>query len=709
MVKNITNRIAVKLVFWVVVFSSILTFSITGWQLYGEYNEDLRLLSNTIEEATARQLVDVRASVETGDSNSINELLVHFLHNSGVAYAAVLVDDRVAWEQGEKLPDKYICSTFSLSANDDGEEGSSILEVIADIQPVYNEFFHRFVRSSVTNGVKIFLTAGFVFLMCQFFITRHLESLAEQLSRKSMHSFDPSISLKRTPKGGMDEFDQVIAGLNQMQQEAQETYAALARKEEQLLLFFDSTEEAILGVSGDGKCSYANNSCLHLLNIVNSSNIIGKRIESLFVHQTANAEKNRGVNEVSCLVSRSIKEGSVQKSEQGTLVVRGGIRRLVALRSFPVLKDGVVTGAVVFVKDNSEASKLRYQSELLNQAVEQLPVMVIIAATDKKIQFVNHGVEHLTGYVRKELLGQSIYTFADISVEGRMDMDDILRQTLRGQHWEGVIRTSSKSGVILNLYCIISPVLNEQQGVDNIILVCREISYEIALQNELINSKKMEAVGRLSASFAHEFGNPLFGVHSVLKDFSQRINLSVDDKKLTEMANLECEKMLEMVREFQEQYRETRVSRIHQTVEHIVGEVVEEVLPLIDSQKIQSEITISSRAGVAVYNKSRLSLAIRNIVVNAIESMSLVGGKLRIVGKVNGDTFELCVGDRGPGIKEEHFDLVFEPFFSTKSKMEGAGLGLSLAYGAIRSMGGQITFASDTKVGTVFTISLPLP
>jgi len=95
--------------------------------------------------------------------------------------------------------------------------------------------------------------------------------------------------------------------------------------------------------------------------------------------------------------------------------------------------------------------------------------------------------------------------------------------------WEGVIRTNSKCGSSVAVYCVISPVFDNDNMIVNTVAVCKDVSYKAALQDELLNAQKMEAVGRLSAKFAHEFGNSFFGVRAVIKDTFERLSFSKED------------------------------------------------------------------------------------------------------------------------------------------------------------------------------------
>jgi PAS domain S-box-containing protein len=349
-----------------------------------------------------------------------------------------------------------------------------------------------------------------------------------------------------------------------------------------------------------------------------------------------------------------------------------------------------------------------HQRELLSQAVEQSPVMIVIADDQNNIEYANPGTERWSGYSENELLGNSLFSFLKLSPEAELTVLQLEQKLKSGQKWEGVIRTNSKWGTSVTVYCVISPVFDSANTIVNTIAVCKEVSYEAALQDELLNSKKMEAVGRLSASFAHEFGNPLFGVRAVIKDFLGRLELSDEDTHLLQLATIECEKMRGMVREFQEVYLESKNNNVLVEIGSVINDVFKELEPLLLSENISYTMDLDSTARGCRVSKNKLTLVVRNIILNGIDAMRFQGGELTVRGSLEGDCVSLCICDNGRGIKERHQELVFEPFFSTKPEVEGAGLGLSVAYGTMKSIGGTITFSSVPGQGACFSIHIPL-
>jgi PAS domain S-box-containing protein len=702
---KISHRIALKLVLRLMLFSVLLTILGTVGQAYVDYRSDVNRVSAALYALSCDPLPDFSRSVKEGDGQAVNSLLDHLMQQRGLAYAAVLVDERIAWQRGRPVEGKTISSSFPLVAETGGSRPYGTLEVMADIKPVWRDLTDRCIRIMVANGIKIFLIAGFTLLMFQYLVTRHLESLAQQIRRVDFTVPGSSLGLDRGTGNQQDELDEVVAGLNSMIDGARLACQTLARNEERLLLFFDATEEAILGVDRAGLCTFANDACLKLLKRHEYEEIIGKELSDILVLSGIKASAGR---DAACPVCRVMAEGRSLHCEDSLLTLPGGSTLFVAFRAYPVFKEEEVAGAVVFINDNSEKRRLRRERELLSEAVEQAPVMILIAGRDLRIQYGNSSAERLTGYSRQELVDRSIFLGDQIFAEGGAKFLSAQDRLQAGIPWQGTLETTSKGGQRLQFFSVVSPVLDDRKQVVNLISVAREVSYEIALQNELVNAKKMEAVSRLSGSIAHEFGNPLFAVRSVLRDLSGRETLAEEDKHLLELAHGECERMRTMVREFQQLYRESTAREENRDIATIIAGVVNDTGPILAEYKITCTLGLAEETGGILGNTGKLSLVLRNIIVNALEAMANRGGVLRITTSLTGEFFIISIGDSGRGIKKEHQELVFEPFFSTKTEVEGAGLGLSVAYGTMKSLGGTITFVSEEGNGTVFEIHLPI-
>lgn len=223
---------------------------------------------------------------------------------------------------------------------------------------------------------------------------------------------------------------------------------------------------------------------------------------------------------------------------------------------------------------------------------------------------------------------------------------------------------------------------------------------------QLRHAEKLAAIGRLSASIAHEFNNPLQGVMNILKGVARRSVKGQEDEQMLTMALAECVRMRDLIRNLQDFHRPTSGKRtsvdIHTTLESI--------LVLSNKELKNRKITIVKKfagelpkiSGVA----DQLKQVFLNLLSNAADACRS-GGTITLQTEQEGGKIRISVKDTGPGIKPEDQEHIFEPFFSTKPEVKGTGLGLSVSYGIVKDHGGTIIFASEPGKGATFIVILP--
>ncbi len=235
------------------------------------------------------------------------------------------------------------------------------------------------------------------------------------------------------------------------------------------------------------------------------------------------------------------------------------------------------------------------------------------------------------------------------------------------------------------------------------------------VQAQLIHSEKMTAMGRLTASIAHEINNPLQAVQGCLALAKEELDGRQRREKMDRYLNVagsEIERIAAIVRRMRDFYRPAR--EVLQPTD-LCG-VLESVLELTNKQLQHSDVTVEREwAGelpVIQANPDHLKQVFLNLVINAIDAM-LEGGTLRISTALEKPGFSektrflrIEFSDTGEGMPAEVLSHLFEPFFTTKE--HGSGLGLSISYGIIQSHGGEITATSQVGAGTTFTILLPV-
>ncbi len=227
------------------------------------------------------------------------------------------------------------------------------------------------------------------------------------------------------------------------------------------------------------------------------------------------------------------------------------------------------------------------------------------------------------------------------------------------------------------------------------------------LQNQLVRTEKMAAMGNLVAGIAHEINNPLTGILMFAALTANSPKLDPLLKKDMDTIITETKRCANIVKGLLDFSRES----IPQKKPSSINDTIEASLSLISNQSSFHNINITkdydSDIPQLFMDKDQMEQVFVNMLLNASHAMQ-EGGNLHIRTYRENDTYA-CIGitDTGCGISEENLERIFDPFFTTKSD-KGTGLGLSVCYGIIERHGGRIDVESKVGVGTTFTIRLPL-
>ncbi|MEW6663958.1 MAG: ATP-binding protein [Thermodesulfobacteriota bacterium] len=257
---------------------------------------------------------------------------------------------------------------------------------------------------------------------------------------------------------------------------------------------------------------------------------------------------------------------------------------------------------------------------------------------------------------------------------------------------------------------MLSPFGNSKNEIYRLILAINRMMSELESRHEqLVQSRKIAAVGTLTSGIAHEINNPINNISLTLE------SLVEDDGKMEPAERMQlyqealdqAERASDTVRNLLEFSRAN-----HPRLEKVdLSEVVDKTARLLNNEfklhKIRFSKDIRGPLPSLHLDKGGLQQVLVNLFLNSVQAMSK-GGELKVALERVSKEVRIHVTDTGEGIPPDNLDRVFDPFFTTKKEGEGTGLGLSVSYSIIQKHGGRMEVQSTPGMGATFLIVLPL-
>ena len=360
--------------------------------------------------------------------------------------------------------------------------------------------------------------------------------------------------------------------------------------------------------------------------------------------------------------------------------------------------------------------QLKEAHDFINKIIQSSPNS--ITATDMKgnILIWNRAAEETIGYKAADVIGkmniQKIYPD---------EMARKVMQMLRKPEQGGVGRLNAhpmvymrQDGTViegtLSAAIIYDSSGNEIATVGSFVDLKERLEMERALrrtQEQLLQSEKLAAMGRLTSQIAHELNNPLYGIMNTLELLKTEISPESKRRKILEMALSETVRLSELLRKMLSFSKPDQEEK--QAVD--LNTVLDEILLLHEKQLQENDIKIKMSFAETLpqinASKDQLRQVFLNLVANARDAMT-DGGTLSVRTEADKENVKIEISDTGIGIKEEHIKKIFDSFFTTKDTVKGVGLGLSVCYGFIKDHEGDIKVKSNVGEGTTFSIAFPV-
>lgn len=351
--------------------------------------------------------------------------------------------------------------------------------------------------------------------------------------------------------------------------------------------------------------------------------------------------------------------------------------------------------------------QLAQQEEFRSRLLESFPDLILVVDLQERYTFVSSRARDLLGYEPKDMLGKKISDVEDHSPE----MAALYHSVVSGKqafasaeygarHRDGGWRTMRGAG---------SPLVDAEGKITGVIISVRDITVERKLEQQVVQSERLAAMGAMIGGVAHELNNPLTSIMGV-SELLQDTETNETSRKQLAMLQQQARRAAEIVQNLTYFARPPAPgkSRIN------LVEVVERTLNLHAYSLRKNNVTVDflKETGVpyALGDPHQLMQVFLNLILNAEHAIREVRdkGTLRIrLGKDEGSVW-VSFHDDGPGIPKENLASIFDPFYTTKRPGRGTGLGLSICKSVLKEHSGSVEAANAPNGGAVFTVTLPV-
>ena len=384
---------------------------------------------------------------------------------------------------------------------------------------------------------------------------------------------------------------------------------------------------------------------------------------------------------------------------------------------------------VGFAKVTRDLTERRAAEEEIRRSEERFRLLVQ-SVTDYAIYMLdpqgrvsswNAGAERFKGYAEDEIVGEHFSRFYTDEDRDAGIPQIALETAAREGRFETEGWRLRKDGSRFWASAILDPIRNSAGELVGFAKITRDLTEKRAIEEQLRQSQKMEAVGQLTGGLAHDFNNLLTGISGSLEMMQVRMaqgrtaefdRYFMAAQGAVKRASALTHRLLAFSRRQTLDPKPTNVNRLLNGLEDLIRRTV--------GPGIDVEVVGASGVWPTLIDANQLENAVLNLCINARDAMPN-GGKLTIETANKwlderaarqqdlpvGQYVSVCVTDTGTGIPPEILSKVFDPFFTTKPIGEGTGLGLSMIYGFARQSGGQVRIYTELGQGTTMCLYLP--
>jgi PAS domain S-box-containing protein len=471
-------------------------------------------------------------------------------------------------------------------------------------------------------------------------------------------------------------------------------------KEQRFTQLFESLQEGVYISNPDGKLLEVNPALVSILGYDSKDDLLNLTPEQLGVDAGGNPVLGRGGSQTGRTRTREIR---LQRKDGGVAVCVD--------TSTGVMEAGRLVryqGTLVDVTEKHKLEQqLRRQEEFRQHLLESFPDLILVLDLKGKYTFVSARIAELLGYGPEHLIDKNVDDAENTSPE----LAALYRTVATGQsaltsreygsrHQDGSWRT---------MLGMASPLMDDEGKPAGVIISVRDVTMEKKLEQQIIQSERLAAMGQMIGGFAHELNNPLTSILG-MAELLQEGETSEAARKQIAVLHQQARRAAEIVQNLQYFARPPAPGRSQVNLNELVQRTVQMQAYPLRKSNITVDFLPEPTIPAVVADPNQLMQVFLNLLLNAEQAIreSREKGTIRVRLGRKPDAVWVVFQDDGPGIAAENLAHIFDPFFTTRRPGRGTGLGLSICKTVLREHGGNIEVTSAPGGGAVFTITLPV-
>ena len=464
---------------------------------------------------------------------------------------------------------------------------------------------------------------------------------------------------------------------------------------------FDSIQEGLFFATPDGRFLDVNDAMVRMLGYGSREELLRDDVGSYLYPDMKARER----------FLREIRERGVLRNYEETLRRKDGTL-LYTLQNITVVRDGrgriaQIRGLMLDVTEQKMfQTQLQRERDFNQKILNTTQSMILVLDTAGLISYANRRCYEV-GYREEEMVGRRLVELVEAGQ--RKEFEAALETTAHGQQVENLELRARRSDGTPGYFSIsLSPMRDEQNAVNSVVVVMTDITDAALLQAKLAHAERMATIGRLVSGVAHEVNNPLAAILGFTDLLLENNDVPASAREDLQIILQETQRTKVIVQDLLSFARQRPVQRELVQVNSVLRQTIKLRSYDFTSHGVEVAEEFDEDLPPAFGDSQQLQQVFLNILNNAYDAVQETGrrGKITLKTMRSGADLEVSVTDNGTGISDT--ERIYDPFYTTKQPGKGTGLGLSICYGIVRAHGGEIQcWNNEGGEGSTFAVRIP--